>query len=140
MIAAIKGKTYGLREQSIIIACDSGLFYEVFLSDPDLKKLRVGEVALLLTWVKKDKETLEETMYGFTSEDQRKMFMDLLSVNGVGPKTAMTALGFTLDSIRENIGKGNYQFFQLLKGVGFKTAKRIILELQKKYWGDNQNE
>lgn len=140
MIAAIKGKTYGLREQSVIIACDSGLFYEVFLSGPDLKKLRVGEVALLLTWVKKDKETLEETMYGFTSEDQRMMFVDLLSVNGVGPKTAMTALGFTLESLRENISKGNYQFFQLLKGVGFKTAKRIILELQKKYWGDDSNE
>jgi len=135
MIAAIKGKVYALWKTSIILSCSNGLFDEIFLPDPTLTSMKVKSEVTLLTWIKRDNETLSETMYGCKAKEDKVVFMDLISVSGVGPKTAMIALGFPMDLLRENIGKGNWAFFQTLPRIGMTTAKKIVFELQKKYMG-----
>lgn len=75
-------------------------------------------------------------LYGFETWDDVNLFKMLISVSGVGPKTAAQILGEskTLDLMKA-IGQANVDFFQKIKGVGKKTAQRIIIDLKSKVGG-----
>jgi len=73
------------------------------------------------------------SLFGFCSEQERQLFVDLISVTGVGPKLATTILsGASAGDVRSYIVAGNIAGFVGLPGVGKKTAERIVLELKEK--------
>ena len=72
-------------------------------------------------------------LFGFLSEEEREIFIDLISVSGIGPKLATTILsGASAGEVRSYIVAGNVTGFVGLPGVGKKTAERIVLELKEK--------
>jgi Holliday junction DNA helicase RuvA len=137
MIYAINGYVYAFRLPHVVVKCSSGLFYEIIVSQTAMKNMVVGEAVFLYVWIHHDQRSFEETMYGFENEEERSVFFDLISVSKIGPKTAMTIIGFPLDTVRQKIAAGDWLFFKAVRGIGTECAKRIILELQKPYLGEN---
>lgn len=78
------------------------------------------------------------TLFGFATEDERALFENLISVSGIGPNTGRMILSsMTPDELRTAIVIGNVAALKTIKGIGPKTAQRMILELQDKFkkWG-----
>jgi Holliday junction DNA helicase RuvA len=75
-------------------------------------------------------------MYGFSDEHERHFFESLISVSGVGPKSAMNILSMaSLDRLLAAVSEGDAALFQKTAGIGKKTAERIVLELKEKVIG-----
>jgi len=73
------------------------------------------------------------TLFAFSSLDEKSLFQLLISVNGIGPKTAMPILSSSrIDDIKERISSGDAKMLSSLPGIGPKTANRIIVELKDK--------
>src|SRR5690606_3140274 len=73
------------------------------------------------------------TLYGFADEGERRLFEHLISVSGIGPNTGRMILSsITPDEIQSAIVNGNVPLIQRIKGIGPKTAQRMVLELQDK--------
>ena len=74
-----------------------------------------------------------QTLYGFATEGERHLFHHLISVSGIGPNTGRMMLSsITPEEIQQAIVNGQVQVIQKIKGIGPKTAQRVILELQDK--------
>lgn len=88
-----------------------------------------GEVTILTQlFIRED----QLKIFGFASEEERNLFQLLLSVNGIGPNTAITILsGSTVDDVKHAIVTENARALEKIKGIGKKTAERIILELKE---------
>ena len=72
-------------------------------------------------------------LYGFAERAERELFMQLLSVNGIGPKVALAIVsGSPAEELRRAIVRGDAVRFQAIPGIGKKTAERIVLELKEK--------
>ena len=108
-----------------------GIAYDVQISLNTYGKLETLEKVKLFTHliVREDAQQL----YGFFDEDERDLFVKLISVSGVGPNTARVILSYmTPSETRSAILTDNVPAFKKVKGVGPKTAKRIILDLRDK--------
>jgi Holliday junction DNA helicase RuvA len=108
-----------------------GVGYHINISLNTFSQLGDTERRKLYVWlhVKEDAHTL----YGFADEGERKLFLHLVSISGIGPNTARMMLSsITPDEIRNAIVQGNVPLIQRIKGIGPKSAQRIILELQDK--------
>ena len=130
MIAYIKGViTY--KNPTYIIVETGGIGYHVNISLNTYAKIEKLEKVQILTHlqVKEDSHTL----YGFAEEGERSMFVLLISVSGIGPNTARVLLSsMQVDEARSAIVSENVAAFNKVKGIGPKTAKRIILDLKDK--------
>jgi len=94
-------------------------------------RLREGETARLYTWLQVQEDALR--LWGFLDAGERDVFLHLVSVSGIGPNTARLILsGMTADDCRNAIISDNELAFRQVKGVGPKTAKRVIMELRDK--------
>lgn len=108
-----------------------GVGYHINISLNTYSTLSANENCKLFTWlyVKEDAHML----YGFTDEGERKLFLHLISVSGIGPNTGRMMLSsITPTEIQTAIIKGDVPLIQRIKGIGPKSAQRIILELQDK--------
>ncbi|MDI9355850.1 MAG: Holliday junction branch migration protein RuvA [Chitinophagaceae bacterium] len=109
----------------------NGIGYDVKISLSTysfIKNLMEGKLFTHLH-IKEDAHTL----YGFATLYEKKRFLDLLSVNGVGPSTALLILSsLSVEDITNAIIKEDLKIIQSVKGVGTKTAQRILLELKDK--------
>ncbi len=110
----------------------NGIGYEVLipLSSYDMLPQK-GETCTLLTHdhIREDLHIL----FGFSTETERKMFLMLLGVNGIGPKLALSALsGMTVRDLQAAILEGNSKRLSNIQGVGKKTAERMVVELRDK--------
>ncbi len=73
------------------------------------------------------------TLYGFLTEEERRLFKLLISVSGIGPKTAITALsGVSLSELKRAIVEGSIHVLSGISGIGRKTAERMVVELREK--------
>lgn len=130
MIYYIKGPIIERNPTYLIIEAN-GLAYQVFISLNTYTQLEGLQEARVLTHfiVKEDGHYL----YGFSTEQERQLFILLISVSGVGPNTARLILS-SLDpeSIRMAIGSKDDLVFRKIRGVGPKTAQRIIIDLHDK--------
>ena len=127
MIAQIKGIIVEKTDKKLILSTNSGVGYEVFVT-PKLLDFPLSEEVTISTYchVKEDAWVL----FGFESDSQKKMFIKLLSVDGVGPKTAFTIISTkSLSELTLAIVAKDVKIFEDVSGVGKKTAARIILEL-----------
>ena len=130
MIAHIQGKIVELYATHIIIDCN-GIGYEVKISLNTYSAIQKQESVRLVTHfhVKEDAQTL----YGFYESTEKKRFLELLSINGVGPGTAIMILSsISPDELQSAIVSEDIKTIQSVKGIGLKTAQRIVLELKDK--------
>ena len=131
MLAYIKG-TLEMKMTEYVVLDVGGLGYKVYMSDVGIEKLgNIGETVKVHTHYKVREDDI--SIYGFNTLEELKMFELLLSVSGVGAKTALTMLAvcspseFALAVISEDI-----KALTGIPGIGPKSAKRIILELKDK--------
>ena len=112
------------RQPTHLVVETGGIGYLISISLHSFTQLDGVKEATILTHliVKEDSHTL----FGFTTEEERFLFIQLISVNGVGPNTARLIL------IRSAIINGDDLMFKKVKGVGPKTAQRIIIDLRDK--------
>ena len=126
------------------------LFGEITIVDPTLFVIDVGgvgyEVKISLNTYSKLKDTKKgkiytylhvkedaHTLYGFYSPEEKSLFLKLISISGVGPGTAILMLSsMGVIEIQESIAKEDVAMIKQVKGIGTKTAERIILELKDK--------
>ncbi|MBA4251470.1 MAG: Holliday junction branch migration protein RuvA [Chlorobiaceae bacterium] len=130
MIGYLKGKIISSKPTQLIIDV-LGVGYLVQISISTFEKIsQLNEVSLFIyTSVKEDSITL----FGFYEESEKEMFKLLISVNGIGPKSAQSILsGITVDSLKDAIETGNINRIVAIPGIGRKTAERLIIELRGK--------
>ncbi|RBL92625.1 Holliday junction branch migration protein RuvA [Chitinophaga flava] len=130
MIAYLDGKL-AYKSPAFVHMDVNGIGYEVQISLNTYSRIQALESCKLLTYlqIKEDAHTL----YGFFEETERSLFLLLLSVSGVGASTARMMLSsLQPEDIQRAIMMENEKMLEGVKGIGAKTAKRIILELKDK--------
>ncbi len=131
MIGYLKGKIIDLSPDVALIVTTSGVGFEVYISGSAYEKLygkTEGEV-YTYTQVKEDGITL----FGFSSQEEKSMFLKLISVSGVGPKMGIAVLSsLSAGDVAVAIATNDVKGLSAVKGMGKKTAERIILELREK--------
>jgi len=130
MIAHLEGRMVEKTPTEVVIDCH-GVGYHVNISLHTFSLLPDSENIKLFTFlqIKEDAHTL----FGFVEKAERELFKLLLSVSGVGASTARTMLSsLEPKEVIQAIGSGNVATIQLIKGIGSKTAQRIILDLKDK--------
>jgi len=114
-----------------IVVEAGGVGYHINISLNTYSNLADAERCKVYTWlhVKEDAHTL----YGFADEDERRLFLHLISVSGIGPNTGRMMLSsITPNEIQNAIVNGDLALIQRIKGIGAKSAQRLVLELQDK--------
>ncbi len=134
MIASIKGKVLVRRPDHVVVEC-GGVGYRLDVSSQALKTVPgVGKETQLQTHLVAKEDAFN--LYGFASEEERELFLMLLSVAGVGPKVAVSVLSqMPPRDLFRAIASGDAKLFKSVSGVGRKTADRIIVELRDKVAG-----
>ena len=130
MITQLQGKLVEKNPTHVVIDCH-GVGYFVNISLNTYSALPEGEAIKLYTYlqIKEDAHTL----YGFLTKAEREVFVLLLSVSGVGASTARTMLSSrTATHVRSAIINGDVATIQAVKGIGAKTAQRVVLDLKDK--------
>lgn len=130
MITQLQGKLVEKNPTNVVIDCN-GVGYFVNISLNTYAALPEGEAIKLYTYlqIKEDAHTL----YGFLTKAEREVFILLISVSGVGAGTARTMLSsLTAAQVRNAIVNGEIATIQSVKGIGAKTAQRVVLDLKDK--------
>ncbi len=130
MITHIKGKLVEKNPTEVVIECN-GVGYFINISLHTFSKIGNDEMLLLYTHlqVKEDSHTL----YGFIDRLEREIFRLLISVSGIGASTARTMLSsLSPTQVKEALASGDVATIQSVKGIGAKTAQRVILDLKEK--------
>ncbi len=142
MIAFVEGKI-AEKEPTHVIIDVGGIGYHIHISLQTFSEIKLFTAVKLFTYlhVKEDSQTL----FGFFTREERKVFLQLLSINGVGPSTGlMIQSSLSPKELFAAIVQEDARTIQSVKGIGSKTAQRIILELKDKlkkegYSGDESN-
>jgi holliday junction DNA helicase RuvA len=130
MIAYVKGKL-SLKTPQYVYVDIGGIAYHVEISVYTYEQLQHLEEVKLFTHLQVREDG--HFLYGFYEERERDLFRALISVSGIGPGTAITILSsMNPEDIVLSIARENDERFKLVKGIGAKTAKRIILDLKDK--------
>lgn len=131
MISKIKGKLVEIDNNIGLIETTSGLGYNVYLTPRLMSKFLVNSPIDIYTYLQVRDDAL--ILFGFESKDQYKLFQQLLSVPGVGPKTAYSVVSFAKsDEMMKAVKNNNIDYFTRVPGLGKKTAMKIMLELSQK--------
>lgn len=130
MITQIKGRLVEKTPTFVVVDC-SGVGYLLHISLNTFSSIPDSEAITLYTHlsVKEDSHTL----YGFINKTEREIFRLLISVSGVGPSIARTMLSsMSSEEIQQAIASENIPLIQSVKGIGAKTAQRVIIDLKDK--------
>lgn len=130
MITQLKGRLVEKNPTHIVVDCN-GVGYLLHISLHTYEQLTSDELLTVFTHlsIKEDAHTL----YGFVTKVEREIFRLLISVSGVGPSIARTMLSsMTSEEIQQAIASENVALIQSVKGIGAKTAQRLILDLKDK--------
>lgn len=134
MISIITGKILSNSGGEIIVLTAGGVGYKVATNPLRAEKWPVGSEAEILTYLAVREDALE--LYGFESSSERKLFLQFLTVSGIGPKTALHLLSLgTVEEIAAAIARGDVSYLTKVSGVGRKTAERMVVELKDKVAG-----
>ena len=135
MIYFLKGKVALIENDSVIIDAN-GVGYQALVSHLD--EYQVGEEILMYTYnvVRED----ENYLIGFKSVEEKNVFLSLIKVKGLGPKTVINALSATTpNDVINAISSNNVAFLKKLPGLGAKAAGQIILDLKGELTGSKGN-
>jgi len=129
MIAFVKGTVYSFGLDHVIIETVSGIGYKVYYNHS--QPLTLGQNILLFTYqqIREDAHVL----FGFIRKEELELFEKLISVKGLGPKTALGILtAASYSQVVNAIEQGEVAFLKKMPGIGAKTASQIILDLKGK--------
>jgi holliday junction DNA helicase RuvA len=130
MIGFLNG-TVELLQRPFMMIDVNGVGYKVLLADSVYLKLSIGEKIKIFTYTHVREDALD--LFGFLEADDLKLFENLLTVSGIGPKTALNIFSFGgRKDIIEAIIKGDVAFFTSVPRLGTKNAQKIIIELKNK--------
>lgn len=130
MIGRIEG-VVSVKRAPFVMLSAGGVGYKIAATREALSALKVGENAALWTHLAVREDSLD--LYGFRTEDELHLFELLVTVSGVGPKSALAILDLApVETLRSAIAGGNAQYLTKVSGVGRKTAEKIVLELREK--------
>jgi Holliday junction DNA helicase RuvA len=130
MIGSLKGRVQ-YKSANYIILETAGVGYKVFITPLLMVGLKLSQElsVVVLTYVREDQITL----YGFPTLPELEFFELLLTVSGVGPKSALGIMSLAeIDMIKSAIASGDPSVFTKVSGIGRKTAERVIVELKEK--------
>lgn len=135
MYSYIIGTLAGLEEGKIILD-NNGIGYELNVSSFTLSKVgSVGKQIKLFTHLGVSDDAMR--LYGFISEEERAMFLKLITVSGIGPKVALQILsGMDVRTLALSIVNSDAKALARIKGIGKKTAERVIVELRERVESD----
>jgi Holliday junction DNA helicase RuvA len=130
MIAHITGTIIGRNDKSLIIQT-AGIGYRVLVTaETILKHLQSGEISLWTSHIVREDS---EELFGFETESDQELFELLLSVSGIGPRSALGVMNVaTRGTIARAVAHNDVSYLTKISGIGKKTAEKIILELRDK--------
>ena len=129
MIGYLKGKVLNMSADSAIIVV-GGVGYEVYCSGAAFSKMVEGAECEVYTYLQVS-EANGVQLYGFSSVQEKAMFLKLISVSGVGPKVGISVLSqMSVNDVALAVATGDVKALSRVKGMGKKTAEKIIVELR----------
>ena len=137
MFAYIKG-SLEVKTNGYIVIDVNGIGYKIFMSETAINKLgAIGEIIKIHTYVRVREDDI--SIYGFNTNEELRMFELLLSVSGIGAKSALVILSnVSVSSFALAIINNDINLLKKLPGIGPKTAQRVILELKDKLKKENK--
>ena len=130
MIARLRGRVLEKSLQRVVLDVQ-GVGFEVAVPLSTSETLHEGGEANLLTYLHVREDALQ--LYGFGSAAEKELFIQLISISGIGPRIALNLLSARgVDSLRQAIGRGDVGSLTAISGVGRKMAERIVVELREK--------
>ena len=132
MIHYVRGKLVEKSPVHAVVDCN-GMAYHLHISLGTFGKLGEAESVTMYTHFSINSNDFSTHLYGFADEAERDVFRKLISVSGVGPNTARMVLsGLSTDEVKQRIITKDVAGFKRIKGIGEKTAERIIIDLHDK--------
>ena len=130
MLSFLRGKII-YKNQGFVIVDVRDVGYKVFVNSVNIVELKAGDEIEIFVYQYVREDIL--ALYGFRSADELEIFELLLSISGVGPKSALgiTAIA-SPDEIKQSIAAGDSTLLTKVSGIGKKTAERVVLELRDK--------
>ena len=130
MITHLEGKLVEKNPTDVVIDCN-GVGYFINISLNTFSQIPDREHLKLYTYLQVREDS--NSLYGFSSKTEREIFKLLISVSGIGANTARTMLSsLTPEQVKEGIASGDVALIQSVKGIGLKTAQRVIIDLKDK--------
>lgn len=135
MIVYLEGKIHDKLLNSVVVLVE-GVGYEVFMTEQNMNSsdIRTGKTAKIFTYHHIRDNSME--LYGFLTESEKKMFLSLLLVSGIGPKVALGILNVTsVKVLQQAVVNQDSSILEKVSGIGTKKAQKIIIELKDKIEG-----
>jgi Holliday junction DNA helicase RuvA len=130
MITQVRGRLVEKNPTEVVVDCN-GVGYLLHISLNTFSSLPAHENVVLYTHLSIREDA--HTLFGFINKTEREVFKLLISVSGVGPSIARTMLSsMTSEEIQQAIASENVSLIQSVKGIGLKTAQRVIVDLKDK--------
>tara|TARA_R110002124_G_scaffold103270_4_gene252121 strand:+ start:15132 stop:15713 length:582 start_codon:yes stop_codon:yes gene_type:complete len=130
MITHLEGKLVEKNPTDVVIDCN-GVGYFINISLHTFSQIPNRENIKLYTYLQVREDS--NSLYGFSSKTEREIFKLLISVSGIGANIARTMLSsLTPEQVKEGIAIGDVALIQSIKGIGLKTAQRVIIDLKDK--------
>ncbi|MEY4747267.1 MAG: hypothetical protein RLZZ416_316 [Candidatus Parcubacteria bacterium] len=130
MIGRLEGSVKAVRTGFVILSA-GGVGYKVFATRESLARMKHEETIAVWTHLAVREGVLD--LYGFASEEELRFFELLMTVPGIGPKSALAILDIaSIGTLQNAIAAGNASYLTNVSGVGKKTAEKIVLELKDK--------
>lgn len=131
MISFLTGKIIDKQKDHLVLMTPGGVGYEVHMTPSRIIEYKTGEQIELFTYLKVSDSAMD--LFGFKTAEDREFFSLLLTVKGVGPKTALHILSLgSVEHIEAAIGRGDVTYLTAVQGLGKKTAERVVVELKSK--------
>jgi Holliday junction DNA helicase RuvA len=130
MIAYLSGTVLEKDLESIVLNVN-GVGYLVAVTNNIIEKIQVGDELSIYTYLSVRENALD--LYGFGDKSEQEMFELLLTISGVGPKSAMGIMSSSdVSTLTEGISSGDASYLSKMSGIGKKTAEKIIVNLKEK--------
>ena len=130
MIARLRGKPVGSTPDGLVLDV-GGVGYLVAATPSALRHAKGADEITVETYLHVREDTMQ--LYGFADRAERELFVQMLTVNGIGPKVALAIVsGSPAEELRRAIVREDTARFKAIPGIGKKTAERIVLELKEK--------
>ncbi len=137
MIGYVYGKVMYIDGNTLLVE-NNGIGYEIICSASALARMNEKKEGGLYTYTQVKEDGI--SLFGFDTMEEKKMFLKLISVSGVGAKMGITVLGgMRLRDLALAIATSDVKMLSSVKGLGKKTAERIIVELREKVSADNSD-
>lgn len=136
MIASIEGKILD-KDARFVVVDVGGVGYKIFLSAVTIIKIKSGENAKFWTHLHVREDAMD--LYGFLDKEELTFFQNLISISGIGPKSALGVISLApVATLRRAISSGDTSYLTKVSGIGRKIAEKIVLELKDKFAGEEE--